>query len=115
MFTHLTEPLQWEWLAELSRILKPGGHLILTTQGAAYAEEYLPARAQERFAAGQLVVLNPALAGENECEVYHPHACAKEMLARHFELRDYHPGTTRDRSRGTIAQDVYLAIKPSSS
>jgi Methyltransferase domain. len=40
VFTHLTESLQQGWLAELSRVLKPGGHLFLTTQGAAFAQEY---------------------------------------------------------------------------
>lgn len=42
VFTHLTESLQQRWLAELSRVLKPGGHLFLTTMGAAFAPEHLP-------------------------------------------------------------------------
>ena len=61
VFTHLTESLQHGWLAELSRVLKPGGHLFLTTMGAAFAQEHLPPQAKEQFAAGQLVIMDPEL------------------------------------------------------
>lgn len=33
IFTHLPEDMQFEWLAELSRITRPGAHLIVTTSG----------------------------------------------------------------------------------
>jgi SAM-dependent methyltransferase len=33
VFTHLPEDMQFEWLAELARITKPGGYLLLTTHG----------------------------------------------------------------------------------
>ncbi|HEY2797275.1 MAG TPA: class I SAM-dependent methyltransferase [Thermoanaerobaculia bacterium] len=33
VFTHLPEPMQFAWLAELRRITKPEGYLILTTSG----------------------------------------------------------------------------------
>ena len=36
VFTHLPEEMQFKWLAELNRILKPDGYLILTTHGEAY-------------------------------------------------------------------------------
>lgn len=33
LFTHLDEPAQDKWLAELARILKPGGIFVTTTHG----------------------------------------------------------------------------------
>lgn len=33
VFTHLPEPMQMDWLAELRRITKPGGYVLLTTHG----------------------------------------------------------------------------------
>ena len=33
VFTHLSEKLQTEWLAELNRVMSPGGYLLFTTLG----------------------------------------------------------------------------------
>ena len=111
VFTHLPEPLQMSWLAELWRVLKPNGHLIMTTHGAAYVKEYLPSDEQEQFAASQLVVVKPELAGENMCGAFHPYNYVKETLIKGFELQAYFPGEAADPSRRIIAQDVYLLRK----
>jgi SAM-dependent methyltransferase len=111
VFTHLTESLQQGWLAELSRVLKPGGHLFLTTHGVAFAEELLPRQAKEQFAAGRLVIMNPELAPEG-CAAFHPYLYVKETLAKRFELQDFYPGAVVDRSRGFITQDSYFLRKP---
>jgi SAM-dependent methyltransferase len=111
VFTHLPEALQRSWLAELSRVLAPGGHLLMTTQGAAYADAFLPPHERDAFNAGRLVVLKPERAGTNECLVYHPATYVTGSLAEGLELRDVIPGKAIDLDRRLIAQDVYLLKK----
>jgi SAM-dependent methyltransferase len=43
VFTHLDEAMQDLWLAELSRLLKPGGVLLLSVHGVAAAKQLDPA------------------------------------------------------------------------
>jgi SAM-dependent methyltransferase len=108
VFTHLPEPLQKAWMAELSRVLKPRGCLLITTQGAAYAEVYLDTAEERRFAANQLVVTGERRAGENICSAYHPFRQVQDVLAKDFDILEYVPGTVVDAGRRIIAQDTYL-------
>jgi len=112
VFTHLCEALQVSWLAELSRVLKPGGYLLLTTMGAAYADAYLPPREREQFRSGQLVVLNEDSSGKNVCSAFHPATYVQQSLVKGFELLEFVPGEVVDAGQRIIAQDVYLLKKP---
>jgi SAM-dependent methyltransferase len=91
VFTHLPERLQFAWLRELGRILRLGGHLVISTHGPAHLDVisedgarqlvFFPPWQQELFRHGQLVVIGTELAGANGCAAFHPVPFVKEVLA----------------------------------
>jgi SAM-dependent methyltransferase len=94
VFTHLPEGLQLEWLAELRRVLRPGGYLLLSTLGEYYVGlDRLTTEERRRFDAGMLVVLFEEHAGENVCSAYHPRAYVERTLAQGFEYVAHQGGT----------------------
>ena len=106
VFTHLPEELQQPWMAELERVLAPGGTLLITLHGLSRVGR-LDADQRERFLAGELVVSKPAEAGTNECSVYHPERYVYEQLSNDLEVTAFLP----EAARG-MQQDVVLLSKP---
>lgn len=109
VFTHLAERQQFLWISELSRVLRPGGYLLITTCSDL---EVLTPNEQEQFRAGRLVVRNGELAGVpstyGACIVYHPVEYVKEKLAQGFELVQFFP---RDPSGPVGDMDQYFLRK----
>lgn len=106
IFTHLETSLQFAWMTELSRVLKPGGILVLTVHGTTHIAS-LPLTQQQQFAAGELVVYKPELSGSNSCSTYHPEGYVREVLAGQLAVLDFIPGGAKDAN-----QDVFLLRKP---
>jgi SAM-dependent methyltransferase len=107
VFTHLPEALQFQWMEELSRVLRPGGHLLISTHGKAYWEGLLPEE-QEKFRSGQLVTRNGGEQGSNFFGTYHPRAYVTGKLARAFDVVDHIP----EGAAGNPRQDAFLLRKP---
>jgi hypothetical protein len=60
VFTHLDERLQLAWLAELKRILKPGGLLIATIHGTFYSyDNFSPEQKAQVKEKGFLYTVGP--------------------------------------------------------
>jgi SAM-dependent methyltransferase len=103
VFTHLTEPLQHAWMAELHRVLRPGGLLVFSTRGDAHRERL---NEQERaiYDAGDLVVRYSGVEGTNLCGALHPRRYLEEKLLTSFKLLESRPAALVDG-----AQDLHAA------
>lgn len=106
VLTHLPEELQRAWAAELRRLLRPGGLLLVSTHGERYLDR-LDERERKRFAAGELVVRWEAAAGTNLCAAYHPRPVI-ERLFEPLELLDLVP----EGARGNPYQDLSVLRRP---
>ena len=107
VFTHLREPLQFHWIDELARVLKPGGYIYLTTHGDHYLTA-LNATEQEQFRKGELVVREEEESGSNRCAVFHPPSYVRENLTRGLVIKDFIPCG----AHGDSMHDVHLLQKP---
>jgi SAM-dependent methyltransferase len=107
VFTHLDGARQATWIAELRRIIRPGGHLLLTTHGRRYRDE-LPPELASRFDAGELAVRHAEDAGSNVCGAYHPERCVRETLGAGWEVAAFVP----EGALGNPHQDLWLLRKP---
>jgi SAM-dependent methyltransferase len=106
VFTHLAEPLQRAWMTELRRVVRPGGHLLVTTHGASYRERLTPEEGRA-FDAGRLVVRYQEASGMNLCTVYHPESSLRGELGTGFAVAEFVPVPRR----AGVYQDLYLLRK----
>jgi len=107
VFTHLTETQQDFWITELSRLLKPGGYLLISTHGDYYLPN-IPAKRQADYERGERVVAGSWHAGTNECTTFHPPAYVQTKLAPQLITVDFIP----EGALGNPRQDYTLLRKP---
>ena len=74
VFTHLPEDAHLAWLAELARIVKPGGLVLLTTQGRRIVEHVAFAREQVRELEAEIEI--------DAVELHADHAATVEGVLR---------------------------------
>jgi SAM-dependent methyltransferase len=92
VLTHLTEPTASAWLAEISRVLRPGGLALLSFHDEAYAAAWAPAGVAAQLACEPYVVLNNALEGSNYISAWTTRARLAAMAAAVFEVAEIIPG-----------------------
>jgi SAM-dependent methyltransferase len=112
VFTHFPEDLQSAWMSELSRVLKPGGHLLMTAQG----ESFLPYMSEEerrKFLAGRLVVREQGTVGSNPFFAVHPPEYVKTHLPPDLAVVSFVPETRRrgEPPSRLCWQDGYVLVK----
>jgi hypothetical protein len=104
----MREEQQLFWIKELSRVLKPEGHLFITTHGSQHYYKNMSAADLERFHNGELIVYSGEVAGTNTCTAFHPETYVRNVLARDLIVIDY----ILEGAKGNPLQDVYLIKKP---
>jgi SAM-dependent methyltransferase len=109
VLTHLPVETQLAWRDELGRVLRPGGHLLLTLAGDAYGEK-LSGKERRVYADGGCVVKRAEVAGSNLCFAIHPPAFVRGRLADGWELVEHVPRG----ALGNPEQDLVVLRKPDS-
>jgi SAM-dependent methyltransferase len=110
VFTHFSEELQQPWLEELRRILRPGGHLLLTVHGRLFADRLRPEEV-ERFERGEVVTHFEDIAGSNLCAAYHPPGWVQKHAGEGFHVVEaVEAGESGGWVKGpeSAHQDMYL-------
>jgi SAM-dependent methyltransferase len=103
VFTHLPEDLQAAWSAELARIVRPGGHVLLSTHGRAYFDR-LDASERAAFEAGTLVTHFGELPGSNLCAAFHSPQLVADQFSGAFEVVEH----VEEGARANGRQDLYV-------
>lgn len=89
VFTHLSEPVAHRWVAELSRVARPGGFLVVTTNGDSMP--MLPAEL-EAYRASGIVIRGNFKEGKRCFSAIHSPAYARKELFKDLEVVQHVPG-----------------------
>ena len=103
VFTHLDERQQLLWRDEIRRVLRPGGVLVMSTQGPAFMDRMNPTE-RARFEAGGVVCQRRDYRGENICQTYHPERYVRGVFSDGLSVVDYQ----REGARGSPPQDLFV-------
>lgn len=106
VITHLSEENHYLWLAELLRVLQPGGLLLLTSQGDNFREKLTPAE-QDIFDLGEPVIRGNVKEGHRTYSAFHPQRFMEKLFAG-CEILEH---ITREPSGANIPQDIWIVRK----
>ena len=107
VFTHLPVETQFAWYDELHRVLRPGGHLLLTLHGEAFIDR-LTSEERSVYDAGGCIVRWAEAAGANLCCTIHSPAFIRDRIANGWELVEHMPRG----AGGNPAHDLVVLRRP---
>jgi 2-polyprenyl-3-methyl-5-hydroxy-6-metoxy-1,4-benzoquinol methylase len=108
IFTHIDMGSQNEWLEELYRMLKPGGILLITTQGEMYRNRLSSAENRFLDKTGIYTQSYPKK-GHRMMSTYHLSDHFKEMLYPYFIVKEFYAGKMHPEKMG--GQDLWILQK----
>jgi SAM-dependent methyltransferase len=94
VLTHLREANARAWLAEVARVLRPGGLALMSFHDEAYAARWGPPGVAERLAATPYVIWNDALEGSNYLSAWTTRARLAALAEPGFEVLEMILGAT---------------------
>ena len=106
IFTHLSAALHASWFNELLRVLRPGGILLLTTQGSAFRAK-MTAGERRRFDQGQLIERAKTTIGHRTFSAFQPASYVTQLIGPHA-LLEHLPGNPHPEHP---EQDVWIIRK----
>jgi ubiquinone/menaquinone biosynthesis C-methylase UbiE len=71
IFTHLSKEMHFNWFNELKRVLKPGGVILITTQGKNFRPKLI-GKEKKKFDQGELIVKGNVKEGHRTYSAFHP-------------------------------------------
>lgn len=110
IFTHLSEKMHYEWTAELTRVLKPGGIMFITTQAENHKFKLDPSESKE-YDAGNLVVRGNVKEGHRTYSAFQPVPFMKHLF-KDLEIVEH---IVRKPVDGWNPQDIWIVKKSSAN
>jgi SAM-dependent methyltransferase len=106
VFTHLSEDAGLAWMAELRRVVSPGGLVIFTTRGDTFLDFLTPAEATAYRARGVAVTTDDGREGKKHYLSHHHERFVRGPLAEGFEVVEAQPARP-----GSGLQDAWVFRK----
>lgn len=107
IFTHLSENAHYQWIDELTRVLKKDGLLLITTHGEVTKMNLLPAEI-EKYNSENVVIRSGGAEGHRVFTAYHPVKFMHKLFYGKLQLIKHTPGTIIN---GRPQQDVWILKK----
>ena len=104
VLTHLSVSAHNAWLTEFSRVVRPGGGVVLTTHGEAFRDR-LGAADRRRYDAGEVFEVAYGPEGHRLYAAYHPPVGFRALAGDAFAVRRHIPG---QRHAWGVQQDVWV-------